>query len=217
MRFVGYGAALTWLFCGSVLAQEWEFGGAGGFGWVHDTSISNLGQSATAGLHPGIAAGVVFGENLYNYIGGEVRYLFRAGAPMINYQGTRADMSGYSNTVVYDLMFHMKPRDARFRPFVAAGAGIKVYTGTGDRFQLVGQPLLRFAALTPVTQVEPAISVGGGVKYLVRRHVLLRADFRTYMTPLPNCVFRTPPGSSIRGWVFDLVPQIGVSYMFGEH
>ena len=194
------------------LAQSWEFGAASGYGWHYDSTINNAGQSARAGFYPGLAAGVVFGENMCTYIGGEVRYLFRWGSPDLQYQSTRATINGYSNLLTYDLLVHMRPKDSRLRPYAAGGAGVKIYTGTNA--QLITQPLAGFALLLPVTQVEPAISAGGGLKYQATRHVLLRADFRTYMTPLPNELFRTTAASSVRGWVFDFVPQLGISYTF---
>jgi hypothetical protein len=212
MRLTRISVALTFILTPLCLAQQWEVGAASGFGWTDSASIGNLGQSASAGLHPGAVLGGLLGDNMYNYIGGEVRYLFQWGAPRLQFQGTRADMSGYSNLLVYDLLIHIKDRDSRIRPFFAAGAGIKIYTGTGQLD--LTQPLVRFALLAPGTQVEPAISVGFGLKYKVERHVMLRADFRTYMTPLPGDLFRTNIGSDIRGWVFDFVPQVGVSYIF---
>jgi hypothetical protein len=193
-------------------AQQWEFGAIAGYGWNHDATIANGPASASAGFHPGFALGTVLGENMYNYIGGEFRYLFRWGSPLIDYQGTRASANGYSNILTYDLLVHMTPRDNRLRPYVAGGAGIKIYTSTND--QPFVQPLKDFAVILPVTQVEPAISVGGGIKYRVARHVQIRADFRAYMTPLPNQLFR-PTGSSIsRGWLFDFMPQVGIGYLF---
>ena len=212
MRLSRLSAVLALILSPACLAQSWEFGAASGYGWHYDSTISNAGQSARAGFHPGLAVGVVFGENMYNYIGGEVRYLFRWGSPDLQYQGTRATTNGYSNLLTYDLLVHMRPKDSRLRPYAAGGAGIKIYTGTTA--QLITQPLARFALLLPVTEVEPAISAGGGLKYQVARHVLLRADFRAYMTPLPNELFRTTTASSIRGWVFDFVPQVGISYTF---
>jgi hypothetical protein len=204
--------ALTLTLSPECLAQAWELGAASGYGWHYDPTVNNAGQSARAGFHPGLAVGAVFGENLYTYIGGEVRYLFRWGSPQLQYQGLRATMSGYSNLLTYDLLVHMTRKDSRLRPYAAGGAGIKIYTGTTA--QVITQPLTQFALLLPVTQVEPAISVGGGLKYQLARHILLRADFRTYMTPLPNELFRTRADSSIRGWVFDFVPQVGISYTF---
>jgi len=212
MRLTLFGMAFALTLSPVCLAQQWEVGVASGYGLYYDSTVANGGQSASAGFHPGVALGGVFGENMYNYIGGEVRYLFRWGSPELQSQGTRADMSGYSNVLVYDVLVHMTPRDSRFRPYVAGGAGVKIYTGSSTQF--LTQPLKEYAVLLPGTQVEPAISVGAGLKYLVVRHVLLRADFRAYMTPLPNELFRPTGLSAIRGWVFDFVPQVGVSYLF---
>jgi hypothetical protein len=194
------------------LAQQWEVGGAGGFGWYVSPSIRNAIGSADAGFPAKGAIGAVFGENMYEYLGGEVRYLFRFGGPQLRFGGTQVNMTGHTNVVVYDFLVHMRSRDSKVRPFVAGGAGIKVYSGTG--FRSLTQPLGGFALLSPVNQVEPAISVGGGLKYLVAKHILLRADFRTYMTPLPDRIFRPTGFSAIHGWVFDFVPLAGISYVF---
>lgn len=196
------------------VAQEWEVGAAAGYGFYDNATIGNrvAGVSASAGFRPGFALGAVFGQNMYEHVGGELRYLFLWGAPKLQFQDTRATMSGYTNLVVYDVLVHMKSRDSRLRPFLAGGAGIKVFSGTGWHY--LTQPLPEFAVLLPHTQVEPAISAGGGVKYRVARHTLLRADFRAYMSPLPDNLFRTTRFSEIRGWVFNFVPQVGIAYTF---
>lgn len=201
-------------FSNACLAQEWEVGAAGGYGFYDDAIIGNpaLGVSASAGFHPGFALGAFFGENMYEHVGGELRYLFLWGAPELQFHDTRATMRGYTNLVVYDVLVHMTSRDSKVRPFLAGGAGIKVFTGTGIQFAT--QPLQEFAVLRPVQQVEPAISVGGGIKYRAARHVLLRADFRTYMSPLPDRLFRTPRFNETRGWVYNFAPQVGVGYTF---
>jgi hypothetical protein len=56
---------------------------------------------------------------------------------------------------------------------MAAGAGIKVYTGS---LREMTQLLARLAAVKPVTEVEPDISLGAGVKYLLPKHIQLGAD-----------------------------------------
>jgi hypothetical protein len=62
---------------------------------------------------------------------------------------------------------------------------IKVYTGLGPHSFNLDQPLPNFALLTPLNQVEPAISIGRGVKFFMPRGVQFRVDFSAYMTPLP--------------------------------
>jgi hypothetical protein len=193
-------------------AQQWELGGTGGYGWYLNPSIDNPTGSAQAGFPPKGAIGAVFGNNMYEYVGGEVRYLFQFGGPQLQSGGIRANMSGYTNLVVYDVLIHTKPRDNRFRPFVAGGAGIKVFTGTGVRFR--DQPLSDFARLTPTDQVEPTISAGGGFKYRLSHHAQIRIDFRTYFSPLPSRVFQTTAFSPIHGWVYEFVPMAGLSYVF---
>jgi len=106
----------------------------------------------------------------------------------------------------------MRRNDEKLRPFVAGGAGIKIYTSTGVHSE--DQPLSGFARLTPHTQVEAAVSAGGGLKYRFGRHAQARVDFRTYFSPLPDKIFRTPGFSSIHGWVYDFVPMAGISYLF---
>jgi hypothetical protein len=196
------------------LAQPWELGASGGYGWYHDTSIANATGSAQAGIPPRAAFGVTLTQNMYNYVGGEIRYLFRFGGPQLKSSGAEANMDGHTNLVTYDFLFYTSAKESSIRPYVAAGAGIKVYSGLGTRLLNLDQPLANFAFLRPVNQVEPAISIGGGVKFLLPRRVQLRVDFRAYMTPLPNQLFRPVGLSVIRGWLYDFVPLGGVSYVF---
>jgi hypothetical protein len=214
MRLTILAPIITSAFIIPCLAQDWEVSAAGGYSAYDTARIGNpaLGGSASAGFHPGFVAGAVLGENRYDYISGELRYLFFWGSPELNFLSTRATISGYTNLVVYDVLVHMRSRESKVRPFVAGGAGIKIFTATGE--QLSTQPLQDFALLRPGTKVEPAISVGGGLKYLVARHILLRADFRVYVSPLPALLFRPTDSSVIRGWVYSFVPQIGIGYTF---
>jgi len=194
------------------LAQTWEVGAVGGYGWYRNPTITNPTDSGRAGFPPRAAVGVVFGENPYNYIGGELRWLFRFGGPELRSNGITENPPGNTNTITYDFLFHMTPRESKLRPFVAAGAGIKVYSGS---FLAVTQPLAGLALLRPVTQVEPAISVGAGLKYLLPKHVQLRLDLRMLVTPLPDSVILpTSPLTRIHGWVYDFLPLGGISYTF---
>ena len=51
--------------------------------------------------------GVVFGQNMYEHVGGEVRWLYQFGGPELKSQGVETSSTGYSNLVTYDLLFHM--------------------------------------------------------------------------------------------------------------
>ena len=199
---------------GSILcsAQNWEVGAVGGYGWYQNPSLTSPFQSGQAGFPARAAVGVVFGENPYNHIGGEIRWMFRFGGPQVSSNGITESATGYTNTITYDFLFHATPRESKIRPFVAAGAGIKAYTNT---FRDFNQQLGSLAILGGETAVEPAISVGAGVKYVLPKHVQLRLDFRTIVTPLPRDLIR-PIGLSARvhGWVYDFLPTLEVGYVF---
>jgi hypothetical protein len=194
------------------MSQNWEIGGTGGYGWYANPSISGAFGSAEAGFPAKGAIGAVFGNNMYEHLGGEVRYLFRFGGPQLKSDGIQYNMTGYTNLIAYDLLYHMKAKEAKLRPFIAGGAGIKVFTGTGNFFP--SQPLADITHLIPHTQVEPVISAGAGLKYRFTRHAQFRIDFRTYFSPLPNEIFRRPPSAAVYGWVYDFVPMAGISYVF---
>jgi hypothetical protein len=143
-------------------AQPWELGATGGYGWYHDSSITNGLGSAQAGIPERAAFGVTFTQNMYNHVGGEIRYLFRFGGPELKSSGIEANLDGHTNLVTYDFLFYTSSKESSIRPYTAAGAGIKVYTGLGSRFPGLNQALDNLALLRPLNQVEPAISVGGG-------------------------------------------------------
>jgi hypothetical protein len=214
MRFTLYSFALAITIPSVCLAQPWELGAIGGYGWYHDSSITNASRSAQSGFPARAAFGVTFTENMYNYVGGEIRYLFRFGGPELKSSGMEANLDGHTNLVTYDFLFYTSSKESSIRPYIAAGAGIKVYTGLGPRYLDLNQPLANLALLRPVNQVEPAISVGGGMKFLMLKRTQLRVDFRAYMTPLPDQLFRPIGPSVIHGWLYDFVPLVGVSYVF---
>ncbi len=194
------------------LAQHWELGGAGGYGWYADPSIASPFGSIETGMAPKGVMGVVFGENLYEHVSGEIRYLFQFGGPQLKGQGAEVTSTGYTNLVTYDLLVHLTNREAKLRPYVAGGAGVKVYTG--NELRALGQPLAESAILLPYTHAEPTISVGAGLKYKLCRHALLRFDYRTYMGPIPSDIFHPAGTSRINGWLFNFVPLAGISYVF---
>jgi len=193
-------------------AQSWEVGGAGGYGWYGNPSISIPTGSAEAGFPPKTAFSAVFGNNMYKYVGGELRYVFRFGGPELKFGGVQSNLNGYTNVIVYDVVVHLTPRDSRLRPFFAGGAGIKVFSGTDTPG--LRQPLSDFARLREHTEVKPAISAGTGLKYRFTRHAQFRVDFRTYFSPLPKEIFRTSQSGFIHGWLYDFVPMAGFDYVF---
>jgi hypothetical protein len=187
-------------------------GAAGGFGLVRDATIRNPSGSVTAGIDNRFAAGVVVGHDLYQHLSGDLRYTFRDDDLVLKSGGRKANMDGDSHLIHYDLLLHACGRDARIRPYAAAGGGIRLFRGTGREDP--NQPFSDFAFLTKTNQVKPLISVGGGVKVALTKQLLIRVDFRDYISPFPEELFVPAPGAKIHGWLHDFVPLAGVSWVF---
>lgn len=190
-------------------AQEWETGVAGGYSWYGTAAVDAA--PARAGYAPGFEFAALFADNEYKYVGGELQYALRFGGARLASGAVSERASGYSNTIVYNMLVHMRPAESKFRPFVGVGSGIRIYTNSHD---VLYQPLARFAILRQGTQVEPAISVEAGVKYLLPHHAQLRFDVRGYTTPAPNALIRPVPPNRIRGWLWDVTPMLGIGYVF---
>jgi hypothetical protein len=196
------------------LAQVWEIGGATGTGFVKGVNAAGSSGSATAGFQPGFALSVVAGQNLYQRLSGELRYTYLQSNLKLSAGGTDTTFGGAAHAVHYDFVWHFARRRSKIYPFVAAGAGIKLFRGTGN--ESAYQPLNQFAYLTHTQQVEPLLSGGGGIRVPLKPNVFLRVEVRDQITPFPSRVIAAAPGTNIHGWLHDFVPLIGISYTFGE-
>src|SRR5690349_17703260 len=189
--------------------QTWEVGGAGGYGASRDLSVAAGSANGSAGLSPGFAFGALLGNQISRRIGGEVRYTYRSNDLRVSSGSTKATAGAESHAIHYDVLIHAASGEAPVRPFLAAGAGVRLYRGTGSEPSF--QPLGNLVVLTHTNEAQPLISIGGGVKFSIARHAILRLDFRDYATPLPTSLLAAPPNSKIRGWVHDFVFLIGIS------
>lgn len=192
--------------------QSWEFGGSAGYGLYKDVNATAGSISGKAGFEPGVAFGASLGDNITRLIGGEVRYTYRTDDLRVSSGSTKATAGGQSHAIHYDVLIHAASKESPVRPFLAAGAGVKLYRGTGA--EPAFQPLSNLVVLTHTTEAQPLISMGGGVKFSVSRRALVRLDFRDYATPLPNNLLAAPSGSKVSGWMHDLVFLVGISTVF---
>jgi len=193
-------------------AQDTEIGGAIGYGVYRDGSIYAPGGKAEAGIRNRFAAGAVFGEDLYDHLSGEIRYLYHDGHAFLSAGGVKTDMQGQSHTFTYDLLFHLNDREHRLRPFFAAGGGAKGYVVAGPA--PFPQPLPNIATLRTVDEWKPVISLGGGVKFRLYRNIVLRADFRDYLTTFPRRQIVPAANGTARGIFQQFTPLFGVGYTF---
>ncbi len=194
------------------LAQEWSLGVAGGFGFTRNLTVTNSTGSGKAGFKPGLAVGAYAGNDMYERWGGELRYLYRVSNLKVSGGGQEAGFSGETHVVHYDFLYHTADRDAKVRPFLAAGGGVKVFRGTG--IERAFQPASKFALLTRDQEVLGMVSVGGGVKVALSDMMHLRVDFRDYISPFPTQIVAPAPGAKLKGWLHDFVPMVGVGFQF---
>ena len=113
MRFTFCRFALTVTISSVCLAQPWELGAIGGYGWYHDSSMANATGSSLSGIPHRAAFGVTFSENMYNYVGGEIRYLFRFGGPELKSSGMEASLGGLSEVTSQAIGSRAVHRSAR--------------------------------------------------------------------------------------------------------
>ncbi len=200
------------LFSFAAFAQTWEIGGIAGGGFHQNLNVTNAAGSATTGFQNGPLFGGYLGQNLYRYISGELHYNYAMSDLKVSGAGTDAQFKGIAHAIHYDFLIHTAPVEARMRPFLAAGAGVKVFRGTGT--ESVYQPLSQYALLTKTQEWKPLITVGGGSKFRLSPRIYLRAELRDQITPFPKNVIAPAPGAKIQGWLHDFVPMVGISFLF---
>jgi Outer membrane protein beta-barrel domain len=195
-------------------AQEtYEFGGEVAGSFYKGTSVDSGPISGTIGYKPGPGGGFYFGQNMSGHWGGELRYLYARNDLKVTSGGAEATFSGQTHNIGYDVLLHLTHPDARIRPFVAAGIGLKIYQGTGAETTV--QPLSNLVILTNTNQTVFAGDFGGGIKIRVGGRLTVRLEVHDYVTEVPDKVFARVPGSHISGNIFhQIVPAIGIGYTF---
>ena len=194
----------------AAFGQHYEIGAEVGYGIYRSGSIISSVGTAQAGIHNRFGAGITLGEEVSDYISGEFRYLFHDGHPYLKAPGVNTDIQGQSHALTLDLLIHFKRRDRRFRPFVAGGAGGKQYVVAGP--EPFPQPIPQIASLTTNDVWKVVFDVGGGAQYLLRSHMLLRLQFRDYITTFPRQQIVPAPHNTARGIFQQFTPLFGVSY-----
>ena len=191
---------------------QYYLGAMGGGGFTPDLSVQGTSGKANASLSNGGAFGALFGDDMYNYWGGEVRYLYRVGDLKLSSAGTSAHFEARTNIIHADFLGHLRPRESRIRPFIAFGAGIRIIKGTD--IESFDQPLSSIATFSHTLETMPLADVGGGVKVNFGKSWQARVEMRDYLSPAPNKVITPAAGSSISGWLQDIVGLASISYTF---
>jgi hypothetical protein len=204
---------LTAVLCAlPALAQKYEFGAHGGVSFHNKKTITNTRGTADAGFSTGYVGGVTIGHNMYEHVGGEIRYTFLYNDAKLESGGTKATFGSQAHALHYDFLIHSADTSAAIRPYVAFGGGMKHYRGTGT--EVVFQPLSNIALLTKATDTKPLASVGGGVKIKLTDRMWLRLDVHDFLTPFPKNLIVPASGSDVSGWVNNIVGTGGLTWTF---
>ena len=193
------------------LAQQWEFGGTAGAGFLNTVSVTSPLAAATAGFQTGAAFGGYFGQNLYPHLSGEVHYEFLQSNLKLASGGDTVSFTGVSHVVNYDLLLHTN-RPSRTQFFVAVGGGLKLFDGTGS--EQAYQPLSQYGYFTKTSSLKPMGDFGAGLRYALTAHVSVRAEFRDYITAFPTQVLTPAPGAKYGSLLHDLVPMVSIGYQY---
>jgi hypothetical protein len=209
MRAIG----LTILFLAATgatcFAQQWEFGGVAGGGFLNTVGVTAPAGTATAGFQSGAAFGGFLGYNSNRHLGGEIRYGYLQSNLKLSGNGADATFSGVSHVVHYDVILHTSGRNSKMQLFAAFGGGMKIFKGTGT--EAAYQPLSQFGYFTKTQSVKPMASIGAGVKWSIAKRVFLRTEFRDYITAFPKDIIAPAPGTKYGSILNDFVPMVGLS------
>ncbi len=194
------------------VAQQWEVGGGAGASVVPGVPVSGTPGSATAGFQSGVAFGGFLGQSLYRHLGGEVRYGFMQSNLRLQGGGSTATFGGQSHVLHYDLLLKTNRGDSHAQFFVAAGGGMKIIRGTGK--EAAYQPLSQFGYFTKTQTQKPMADFGAGMRYTLSRRVVLRMEFRDYLTVFPEEIITPAPGVKFGRLLHDFVPLVEIGYQY---
>ena len=193
-------------------AQKWEVGGGIGGSFFTSQQVKSAVLTGDAGLANAVTASAWLGNNSSHLLGGELRYDYENTNLKVASSGVKAAFGAETHAFHYDILVHLTPRSTPIRPYVSAGAGVKLYRGTGREASF--QPLSSLALLTKTSEIKPLISVGAGVKFSIFPSLQLRVEIRDALTAFPKTVIAPAQGAKINGWIQDLMVLAGLSFTF---
>jgi Outer membrane protein beta-barrel domain len=206
------GIVLAALLPAATYAQQWELGVLAGGSFYTSQTVRSANASANAGFSKGPIVSVLLGHTPYKYVGGEFHYSYLQNDLELSSGGTKATFGAQAHMLHYDFLFYTTSRESRVRPFFAAGAGLKIYRGTGQ--EVAAQPLSNVALLTRTRNAEALVSLGAGIKCELAPHINLRAEFRDFLTPFPAGVIAPANNARVSGWIHDFTPMAGITFSF---
>jgi opacity protein-like surface antigen len=198
--------------CTSAIAADCELGANLGYGIYRNGTIYGAGIDAQAGMRNRFSTGIDLTYDFSQYVAAQFAYLYHDGHPYLSPPGGIADIQGQSHALTVGMLFHFRRTDSRLRPFVSGATGAKGYIIAGP--EPFPQPFPSIASLTENDVWKVVFSVGGGVRYRLSPRVMLRAEFRDYLTTFPRQQIVPAPHNTARGIFEQFTPLFGIGYVF---
>ena len=180
------------------------------------TKVDVDGRSSTGRVGPGFgpSGGFVLGQTMgaRGRWGGEFSYIYFKNDLKLEGNGESVEFGAQSHAVHYDVLYYLSGKNAKVRPYVAAGFGVKVYQGTGSEEPF--QPLTDLALLTKSSEAMPTGDFGAGVKIQMGKNWFFRIEFRDYISGIPRKVIAPAPGADIDGILHHWAPFFGITWIF---
>jgi len=197
----------------AAFSQTWELGGGAGGSFYQNRSVTGApGGDVKAGFDTGYTAAAYASQSMGRWLMGEIRYQFQQ-QKLKAEQGSVTDtFKGRSHAITYEFAIHLKEQGSKVRPYFFFGGGVKGYQGTGSGRDF--PPLGDVVALTPTTEWKGLITFGGGVKFYLTDHVLLRAEVRDNFSQFPKEVVAPIPPAQVGDWIHNIVPMVMIAYSF---
>jgi hypothetical protein len=148
----------------------------------------------------------------FAHFSGDVRYEYLQSDLRLSSGGQSAQFAGASHVMHYDLIYHTNSKTSRAQIFGAVGGGGKLFVGNGTEEAV--QPLSQYGYFTKTRSFKPMASAGGGFTYRMGSKMVFRAEVRDFITGFPTVVLTPPPGVKYGKLLNDIVPMVGVMYVF---
>lgn len=191
---------------------RYELGGGVVGSFYDKKTLSGTGGNVDAGFEPGYGASLWLGHYMYTKVSGEIRYDYLRNDMKLEGAGNKTTFGAESHALHYDIHIHLSNTQARIRPYIIGGGGVKVFRGTGE--ERAFQPLSQFAVLTKTSEMTALVTVGVGIKMNLADRVLLRLEFRDNLTPFPKKLITPNRATGGSGWINNFAPSAGVSVLF---
>ena len=194
----------------AAFAEDWQFGATGGYGLFNNVNATGTAGTATAGSHPASWRAYFWAQTLHHSFTGEIHYEYMQSDLRLSSGGQKAQFSGYSNAIHYDVGWHTGGDESPVQFFVLLGGGIKEFAGTGA--EEAYQPLSQFGYFTKTQQIKAMGTGGAGVTFALKSHLTLRVEVRDFITPFPTGVLTPAPGMKFGSLLNDVVPMVSIVY-----